>query len=1016
MKRPRILLHPGTTALLLLSLLLMLPTPAKAARDKDLVPMADSISTYLREKTTVRSYVSVEKAAVLSDGTLRLTLSRALVDHPLRDQEIRDLYAIARETLPKKYAQYKKKLQLYADKKPIEYYKSRYYVAAPDQKVVREHRKYAEAAREKIPAPLVRRLSSQNRPTKGLQNRHIALWQSHGWYYEQSLKRWEWQRARIFETVEDLYTQSYVVPFLVPMLENAGAVVMMPRERDWNVHEVIVDNDQTGTGYQEAGVWENAPDSGFANPKAAYLQGENPFRMGTAREALTDSEGRSSACWIPKIPEAGEYGVYVSYQTVPNSTSAAQYEVRHEGGSTRFSVNQQMGGGTWIYLGRFPFRKGSHRDQGVFLSNLGDGSVVTCDAVKFGGGVGNIARKPLEVKEGDFEVEAETSGYPRFTEGSRYWLQWAGFNDTIYSRNRGATDYNDDYMSRGLWVNTLSDGSVLKPGKQGYNVPLDLSFAFHTDAGTTLNDSIVGTLAIYTRLSNDDEKYPNGEDRSLGRDYTDIVQTQIVDDIRALYEPIWSRRQLWDRSYAESRMPEVPGMLLELLSHQNLADMRYGLDPTFRFTVSRAIYKGMLKFLAWINSFEYTVQPLPVQEFEAHLGAEGQAVLSWQPVRDPLEPTADATGYILYTRMDGGGFDNGVALERPEAEVPIEKGHVYSFRVTATNAGGESFPSEILSVGVVDDDAPTVLVINNFDRVSAPVSFASRDSSYAGFDNRMDGGVPYIYDISYIGNQYEYRRWIPWMDDDSAGFGASESDYETKALAGNTFDYPYIHGKAWMAAGCNFVSASHAAVEKRRIEMNVYTLADLVCGEQLTTQVGRAGAMPLRFQVFPEGLRTQIEDFTRVGGNILVSGAYVGSDLWEPVFGFEVDSTLKATYFDPGKKFAQEVLHYRWMTNNAGITGDVKGVQNPLGFSGKSRYVFNTELNGDMYCVESPDGLNPAGDGAWTIFRYGENNISAGTAYSGPYKTVVLGFPVETLETQEQVDCLIGEVARFFTH
>ena len=116
--------------------------------------------------------------------------------------------------------------------------------------------------------------------------------------------------------------------------------------------------------------------------------------------------------------------------------------------------------------------------------------------MKFGGGMGNMARKPNEVKEGDFDVEAEVSGYPRFTEGSRYWLQWAGFVDTIYSRNLNTTDYNDDYMSRGLWVNTLSDGSYLKPDKKGYNIPLDLSFAFHTDAGTTLNDSIVGTLSI----------------------------------------------------------------------------------------------------------------------------------------------------------------------------------------------------------------------------------------------------------------------------------------------------------------------------------------------------------------------------------------------------------------------------------------------------------------------------------------------------------------------------------------
>ena len=994
-------------------LALLLSVPAQAAtRDKELVPMADSISRYLHEKTTVRSYVSVERANILKDGTLRLTLGRSLVDHPLRDKEIKDLYAIVRETLPRKYAQYKNKISLYADKKPIEYYRSRYYVTKRDEKAVKDHYRYAGSKHEKMTAPLIRRTSSPNNPSKGLQNRHIALWQSHGWYYEQSLKRWEWQRARIFETVEDLYTQSYVVPFLVPMLENAGAVVMLPRERDWNKNEVIVDNDDKGSGYHESGYWENAPDSAFANPKKEYLYQENPFKMGSARMTEADEWGDCVASWIPAIPKEGSYAVYVSYQTVPGSTSAAHYEVRHTGGVTRFSVNQQMGGGTWIYLGRFDFRKGAHEGQGVFLTNRGQG-VVTADAVKFGGGMGNMARKPFEVKEGDFEVEPEISGYPRFTEGSRYWLQWAGFNDTIYSRNKGLTDYNDDYMSRGLWVNTLSDGSYLKPDKKGYNVPLDLSFAFHTDAGTTMNDSIVGTLSIYTRLSNDEEKYPNKEDRSIGRDYADIVQTQIVDDIRALYEPQWTRRQLWDRSYAESRMPEVPAMLLELLSHQNLADMRYGLDPNFRFTVSRAIYKGMLKFLAYLNGYDYVVQPLPVKGFEAHL-EDGKARLSWMPVSDPLERTADPDGYILYTRVDDGGFDNGVALSEAHAEVDVRPGHIYSFRITATNAGGESFPSETLSVGIAGDGAPTVLIINNFDRVSAPVSFASRDSSYAGFANRLDGGVPYLYDISYIGNQYEYRRHIPWMDDDSAGFGASESDYETKALAGNSFDYPAVHGRAWMAAGCSFVSASRSAVLERRVEMNRYTTADLICGKQLTTQIGRNGACPLRYEVFPQGLREQVEAFTRAGGNLLVSGAYIASDLWEPVFSFDIDSTLKANYFDPGKKFAEEVLHYRWMTNNAAVTGEVKGVQNPLGLAHKSRYIFNTELGDRIYAVESPDALTPAGDGAYTVFRYAENNISAGVAYQGDYKTVSLGFPVETLETQQQLDCLIGEVARFF--
>ena len=101
--------------------------------------------------------------------------------------------------------------------------------------------------------PLVTHLSEVNHPTEGLTGRHIAMWQSHGRYFEQKENIWRWQRSRLWETVEDLYTQSYVLPYLVPMLENAGANVLLPRERDTQKHELIIDNDESLTSgrYQE---------------------------------------------------------------------------------------------------------------------------------------------------------------------------------------------------------------------------------------------------------------------------------------------------------------------------------------------------------------------------------------------------------------------------------------------------------------------------------------------------------------------------------------------------------------------------------------------------------------------------------------------------------------------------------------------------------------------------------------------------------------------------------------------
>ena len=100
-------------------------------------------------------------------------------------------------------------------------------------------------------APFVYALDKTRHPKKGLDGKVIAVWQSHGLYFEPKLNRWEWQRARIFQTVEDLYTQSFVMPYLMPMLENAGAYVMSPRERDRRRRRLCI-QDKDIQGFRES--------------------------------------------------------------------------------------------------------------------------------------------------------------------------------------------------------------------------------------------------------------------------------------------------------------------------------------------------------------------------------------------------------------------------------------------------------------------------------------------------------------------------------------------------------------------------------------------------------------------------------------------------------------------------------------------------------------------------------------------------------------------------------------------
>lgn len=957
----------------------------------------DSISAVLSRivrREVLGGYVEVE--FVRERGKiLEVKASTALSYYPFREDNLRAIYDSVRARLPREYASCR--LEIYSGKHLI------------DDLVPMMYRRRSDERRFTNPCSrqLVERSRTAGRPAAGLAGRHIAMWQSHGRYFDQRENQWRWQRSRLWETVEDLYTQGYVLPYLVPMLENAGATVLLPRERDLSKVEIIVDNDpgvDAGTRYREHGreKWDDAG-VGFAHIREEYLTGQNPFTEGTARSVATTTREQptAAAVWGAAIPERGRYGIYVSYKTLDDSSEDAHYTVCHLGGRTQFTVNQRMGGGMWVYLGEFDLPAGDC-DTVVMLDNRSShkGARVTADAVKIGGGMGNVARTvSAENRTTDIDYVAETSGYPRFCEGARYWLQWSGFPEDVYTPKENRDDYRDDYMSRAHWVNALMGGSERLPDKSGKSIPVDLAFAFHSDAGVRLNDDIIGTLGIYCTQDNEG-RFEGGASRMRSRDLTDAVMSQIVGDIRALYEPSWSRRGMWDRAYYEARVPNVPTMLLELLSHQNFADMRYGLDPRFRFTVCRAIYKAMLRYLSFQYSKPYVVQPLPVAGFRAELTGDDEVELSWRAVEDRLEPTAVPTAYIVYTRIDDGGFDDGRRTESTCVRFKQHPDHIYSYRVTAVNDGGESFPSQTLAACRVSGERGRAMIVNGFDRVSAPMSV--QGDSIAGFYNRYDEGVPYMRDISFIGEQHNFDRSLSKSDNDNYALGSSYNDYETEIIAGNTFDYAALHGRSIVRAGYSFSSSSREAVESGEVDLTRYDIVDLILGKQRSTSVGR-GTSGYAFKTFTAELQQALRGYTDRGGALFVSGAFVATDLWH---------SPEATESD--RDFACGVLHYSFGGNMATRRGEVRTV--PSRFAARrSDMRFATCLNDSIYRVESPDVLLPTGKGAFTALRYTANNQGAGVAYIGKYRTFVVGFPFETITDAQTRDRFMSQVLRFLT-
>ncbi|PID62147.1 MAG: xanthan lyase [Ignavibacteriae bacterium] len=840
--------------------------------------------------------------------------------------------------------------------------------------------------------PIVFNKSKNLKYKNGLFNKNIALWHSHGWYYNHRLNRWLWQRARLFQTVEDLGPMSFTLPFLVPMLENAGANVFIPRERDTQLNEVIVDNKDDN--FSAGRKWKLDETIGFKQFGKSIPANYNPFKYGSYSYIKANKKNIFEAVYQLNIPESGNYFVSVSYQALENSSDSVLYSVYHSGGKTDFIINQKIGGGTWIYLGNFNFKLNNENKVIVSTKLAKENEVITTDAVRLGGGYGVVERN------------GKTSGRPKFVEAARYYLQFCGIDDTlVYNINGNENDYKDDYQSRGEWVNYLK-GSPSGPTKnrnaKGLMLPIDASIAFHSDAGISKSDTTIGTLSIYTINGMDTlDIFPENYSRLANRDFADIIQTEIVNDIRAKYDPIWRRRQLREAQYSESTRPNVPSVLLELASHQNFLDAKFMADPRFRFDVSRSIYKAVLKFLSVQHNFNYIVQPLPIDNFTIHQIGQNKIKLSWEKVSDPLEPTAEADKYIVYTSIDSNGFDNGVIVDSNYLIIDnLDYNKIYNFKITAINKGGESFPSETLSCGFAKNSNPTLLIVNGFDRISTPAHINL--DNYSGFINKIDEGVPYQYDISFTGEQFNFHEKSKWKTDDTPGHGASYGDYETNVIAGNTFNYPYLHGKSILGNGYSFVSSSDEAIMNNKVKLNNFKLIDFIFGEEKTTKWIKPytdSLLGIQYKIYTKEFITKVTDFLNNGGNLFISGSYLGSDIY----------SLKTTD-TTAKNFVLKLLKFKLDSDHAVKNGKIFPTNNFL--ADTITFNFITEMNDKMYNAEAPDALG-AVNGSKTILRYNENHYSAGIAYKDNYGIIAFGFPFETIETNSSRKAVMKSILNF---
>ena len=106
------------------------------------------------------------------------------------------------------------------------------------------------------------------------------------------------------------------------------------------------------------------------------------------------------------------------------------------------------------------------------------------------------------------------------------------------------------------------------------------------------------------------------------------------------------------------------------------------------------------------------------------------------------------------------------------------------------------------------------------------------------------------------------------------------------------------------------------------------------------------------------------------------------------------------------------ILKFSWRTSNASRLGQFYSTDPEFG-PRSDKFSFNTSTDPVLYTVEGADALEPIDSSAITLFRYRENNMSAGVAFRDKYGVVALGFPFETIVDQEMRDIIMKKTLNY---
>ncbi len=508
-----------------------------------------------------------------------------------------------------------------------------------------------------------------------LDNKTVWLSAGHGWQYNKRHHCFSTQRSTSNGLVEDFSNAEAVNYYLLKYLYQAGANVWTVRERDMNENEVIVQSNVSSSSYKEKGSWHSSKGKGFNN---------KPYRY-----AMTKRKGKALARFTPNIPQSGLYWVSVRYVTGKNRTTDARYKVHHAGGTSVVSINQEVHGKTWVYIGQFYFDEGKHGFVELLSESEDQGQVVIADAVRFGGGKGS----PMECNN------QRESGEPRYEEAAKYYAQYQGFLECM-----------SDVMVRPAYAEwELSKGSAQEKKNAVY-------VSWHSNAS--------GQSGTETFVHN---YKPVRGAKSL----QSYIHSELVGDIKKGWDRNWVDRGKKSADFGELRgLKTIPGVLLEIGFHDNKKDAKALTSPKFRQLTARAVYKGIVRYFAGKQNRKPIFLPERPTHLQAFNDGKGKVSLKWKKPESGGILGDAPTAYKVFISQHGKAFGDGIKTAQTSFTFKdLKAGEVYYFRILALNSGGESFPTQVVAVRLPSKNKePKYLIVDGFDRLDANMAVNRKES------------------------------------------------------------------------------------------------------------------------------------------------------------------------------------------------------------------------------------------------------------------------------------------------